>query len=367
MNKKTILWLKLLLIPGIGAATFYKIRSFFADIDEVFRSDKQTLLSLGLKQEIISYILNNSDDISRTLEKEIQRISQNKIDIFLYEDDKYPEHLKHIDTPPPILYIKGKLEDVDQLAVGIVGTRYPTIYGKEIAYKLGRELAENGVTVVSGLARGIDSAAHRGAIENGRSIGVLGTGLGLVYPPENKELFDQVCDKGALISELPFSIFPERFNFPLRNRIISGLSKGILVVEAGHKSGALITAKYALEQGKDVFAVPGEISNPRAKGPNSLIKEGAKIVADVNDIMEEIYSLTEFFNFKKEQDSVKMDNLDEKEKEIFKIITDKGKIHIDEIIQSIEMPVNNLMTYLGNLEIKGFVKQIPGKFYCNDI
>ncbi|MCK4462787.1 MAG: DNA-processing protein DprA, partial [Candidatus Omnitrophica bacterium] len=226
-----------------------------------------------------------------SLDKEMELIKKYNVDIVTIDDERYPENLKHIYSPPPVLYVKGNLLPEDYYNIAIVGSRRASLYGRETAEKLARQLCGRGFTVTSGMARGIDTSAHTGVLKAaGRTIAVLGCGINIVYPPENKNLMDKIADSGAVISEFPINTTPHRHNFPIRNRIISGLALGVVIVEAAQKSGALITASFALEQGREVFSVPGKVGVPTSRGTLGLIKEGAKLVEDVEDILEEIRS-----------------------------------------------------------------------------
>jgi len=285
-------------------------------------------------------------------------------------DNNYPENLLAVDDRPAFLYARGKL-DKDDINLAIVGSRIASAYGKYTTERVSRELAQKGITIVSGMARGVDSAAHRGALAaHGRTIAVLGSGLDIIYPPENKSLFTQIAENGAVVSEFPLGTPPLANNFPARNRIISGMSYGVLVVEAGEKSGSLITARLALEQGREVFAVPGSIDAATSRGANKLIKEGAKLIENVDDILEEIIPQLEKTKpamaaterrVKSETHRKEID-LTSLEKQIISFISNE-KIHADEIIAESKLPPADVLSALFSLELKGLVVQHPGKHF----
>lgn len=288
------------------------------------------------------------------------------------DDPEYPKNLKHIHKPPKALYMNGELLAADEMAVALVGSRRPSFYGLEICEKLAYDLALRGVTIISGMARGIDSAAHRGALRaKGRTIAVLGSGHGRIYPPENTKLYEEIAKGGAVISEFENDIGPLPYNFPQRNRIISGLSIGVVVVEAAKNSGALITSDYALEQGREVFAVPGKVSSQTSAGTNGLIKDGAKLVQTAEDILEELE------NFKitpvpvkepRPADETKLqktkayvyNSLTENERKVYKALSD-APMHIDDILEQSCLDIAKGSKALLGLELKKLVRQLAGK------
>ena len=360
--------LKIWLTPGVGLYTFYKIKNFFGDnISEVFRTDTKTLQEWNLTAPVIDCLLHKHDFLQKALNEELANIEKHNIYLLTIDDPKYPNSLKNIYQPPPFLFVKGDVEKLSTDCVAIVGTRYPSAYGSEIAEKIARELASQDVTIVSGLARGIDANAHRGALETGNTIAVIGNGFQYIYPSENKKIYEKILEQNTIVTETPFFTRPEKFNFPLRNRIISGLSKGVLVIEATEKSGSLITASHAAEQGKEVFAIPGEITNPRAIGTNKLIKDGAKIVLSAEDIFEEIFDYKKILEIKNKHKKSTIDGLDDIDKKIYETITNNGRIHVDTISENLGLHINILIGKLLNLELKNLIKELPGKFYCNDI
>ena len=280
---KIYYWLALYMIKGVGNATFLSLLNKFGSPDKVFEAKVDELVDSGIRKDLAYKIVNREFSIDP--EKELKKIEKNGVKIITYQDRRYPKPLKEIDYPPVLLYTKGVEIPKDQFFISIVGSRSASHYGLRVAEDMSYKLSKMGIGIVSGMARGIDTAAHKGALKaNGYTIAVLGTGIDVIYPPSNKELFRRIEESGTIISEFPMGTPPESKNFPIRNRIISGLSKGVLVVEATRKSGSLITASFALNQGREVFAVPGSIESLRSKGTHFLIKQGAKLVEDVNDI-----------------------------------------------------------------------------------
>lgn len=279
----------------IGIILYKRLLSYFGSTRNIMHSSQGKLervegIGSVISQAIIE--IRKSDK----LKKEIDMTKKLDVEIIPYYSDRYQQQLKNIIDYPILLYVKGEIKEQDQVAIAIVGTRQCSLYGKKTALKFAQELADLGICIVSGLARGIDTYAHIGALEtkNGRTIAVAGSGLNIIYPPENRKLFYQICERGAVISEFGLDTPPDASNFPRRNRIIGGLSLGLLIVEAGEKSGALISADLALEQGKEIFCIPGNIDSPKSKGCNALIKQGAKLVNGIEDILVEIPECAEF-------------------------------------------------------------------------
>lgn len=298
----------------------------------------------------------------KELPRLIDEISKCDADVITMKDSLYPESLKNISDPPVVLYCRGKLER-EVVCVAVVGSRRATAYGLEMAGRLSQELARHGVTVVSGMARGIDSKAHSGALEGGgRTVAVLGCGVDIAYPSENLGLMKKICQCGAVISEYLPGTPPIPINFPARNRIISGLSQGVVIVEANEKSGSLITADFALEQGRDVFAIPGNINSLNSTGTNKLIKEGAKIVTNAGDILDELKISHSVNNNLCRERQVQSVSLDSDEKSIAQRLLN-GPTHIDMISRDCGISVQLAGSVLVMLELSGFVEQLPGKFY----
>lgn len=362
-------WIALKSVSGIGNLTFRALLDNFGSPSLIFNTPVSKLTGInGITKKMVVAI-NNFSDWDK-INQNLELLDKNKITVITYQDDAYPEKLKNIYDLPPFLYVRGSLMK-DDINIAIVGSRRATTYGKYTTERISRELAQKGVTVVSGMARGIDSAAHRGALAaRGRTIAVLGSGLDVIYPPENKILFAEIIENGAVISEFPMGTPPIAANFPSRNRIISGMSYGVLVVEAGEKSGSLITARLALEQGREVFAVPGSVETSASRGTNRLIKEGAKLIENAEDILEEIIPQLE--KTKTLSDRLTSENeaklpakeieLTVKEKKVADFIFDE-RIHVDDIIAGTNLSPADVLSTLMSLELKNLVTQHPGKYF----
>jgi len=279
------------------------------------------------------------------------------------EDTEYPANLRNIHKPPPELYVNGTILPQDEAAVALVGTRRPTHYGMQTCERLAYDLAIRGITVISGMAIGIDTAAHRGALRaGGRTIAILGSGHNNIYPQQNIGLYRQIAKNGAVISEFPNDAIPDRWHFPRRNRIISGMSLGVVIVEAPRKSGALITADFALEQGREVFSLPGKINSLVSEGTHGLIKDGAKLVEGVDDIIEELKEpLNRFFKEEKKENRLELP-LNTEEEKIFKLLTDEPR-YIDLIARESGLPVHIASGFLTQLTVKRLIKELPGKTF----
>jgi len=354
---KYYIWLKS--IPGVGEKRFLALKDYFGSPEKVWNASKSDLLCISGMEGSAAYIL--SSQFREKAEEYMNKLSENGIRLISIEDSEYPDILKNIHNPPQVLHVKGSLNLCEHSAIAIVGARRATGYGTDMARQLARELAFMGITVISGMARGVDTYAHRGAIEaGGTTIAVMGCGIDIAYPPENLQLIDKVCQNGAVISEYGMGIKPFALNFPARNRIISGLSKGVIVIEAGEKSGSLITADLALEQGREVFAVPGNADSNSSKGTNTLIKQGAKLVTCVEDVLEEFEELKNVRSKSNQKEELKGLNDDER-----KVIENmyKGSVHIDVISRATGYTVQKINTTLMMLELKGVVKQLPGHFF----
>jgi len=368
-------WLMLCRAEGVGAVTFGRLLNHFGGVDKALGASAAELTrveQIGLRK---------AQRIARTLsrydaEAELELAEKLGIWIVHLADERYPVLLKKIYDPPPVLYIKGSLERSDNLAVAIVGSRRCSLYGSEQASRFAHILASAGFTIVSGMARGIDTAAHQGALAaGGRTIAVQGCGLANVFPPENKKLFEQIAKSGACVSELPLRYEPLSENFPPRNRIIAGLSLGTIVIEAGLNSGALITAKLALDYNREVMAVPGKIDSPLSKGANRLIKEGAKLIESVEDVIEVLGyigdQLKGHVSAAAEQVAAKIDTplynvgqikFSEAERLIFDCLG-KEPVHIDELVTQSNLSAGNINASLVSLQLKGLVRQLPGSFF----
>lgn len=362
-------WIALKSVSGIGNLTFKALLDNFGSPSLILNAPVSKLTGITGITKKMALAINSFSDWDK-VNQSFELLNKNKIAIITYQDDNYPEKLKNIYDRPPFLYVCGSLMK-DDINIAIVGSRRATTYGKYTTERISRELAQKGVTVVSGMARGIDTAAHRGALgARGRTIAVLGSGLDVIYPPENKKLFAEIIENGAVISEFPMGTPPIAANFPSRNRIISGMSYGVLVVEAGEKSGSLITARLALEQGREVFAVPGSVETPTSRGTNRLIKEGAKLIENAEDILEEIIPqlektkvLSETLTSENEvKPPAKEIELTIKEKQVADFIFDKI-IHIDDIIAATNLSPADALSTLMSLELKNLVTQHPGKYF----
>lgn len=357
-------WLALGRIRGVGGVSFKKITARFADPAAVFRASAAELAEIeGLHRELIDSIANFNDWAE--IDKEIQRARAAGIQMIPFSDAAYPGSLRAIADPPPLLYVKGELRDNDSKAIAIVGSRSASDYGRRIARDLARGLASFGFTVVSGMARGIDGMAHESALQaGGRTLAVLGSGVDRAYPPEHEMLYRRISENGAVISELPMGARPIAFNFPARNRLISGLSLGVVVVEATEKSGSLITASLAAEQGREVFAVPGEAGASRSRGSHRLIRQGAKLVETVEDIIEEIAPQLSRRNGDAAPASARSlpENSGPAARQIFALLKETS-LQVDQVIEQSGLPAPQVLQVLLDLELQGFVCQTPGKIY----
>jgi DNA processing protein len=294
-----------------------------------------------------------------SLDQVWERIQSLGAEVLTWDDEAYPRLLKEIDQPPPVLYIRGSLIPEDDWSVAIVGTRRVTAYGRQVAEEVATTLAQNGVTVVSGLARGVDSIAHQSAISvAGRTLAVLGNGVDVIYPPENRNLAAQIMEHGALVSDYPLGTQPDGINFPPRNRIISGLSKAVIIVEAGATSGALITATFAAEQGRDVFAVPGNINAPQSQGTNRLICDGAQPLLDPQDVLEAL-NLTMITEHRTARVVLPANPI---EARLYQMLSQQPR-HVDEIRSEANMPIETVSATLAMMELKGMVRQVGGMNY----
>jgi len=361
----TLPWIALKNIKGIGNHLFKKLIERFHTPGRVLSASINELIMVeGISAALAKSIKYCKE--GNKAKRDLDIAFQKGIKIITMADASYPPLLHHIPDPPPVLYISGTLEPAtDNIAV--VGSRNATRYGITMAKQLCSDLAHRDLNVVSGMAKGIDTAAHLGALAgDGKTFAILGTGIDVIYPSENKKLFHEISEKGAVISEFPFGTGPEPYNFPLRNRIISGMSLGTVIVEAGMKSGSLITARLAAEQGREVFAVPGSVRSFKSTGTHSLLKQGAKLVEHANDIIEEILPLLRSRLSEKTENQApqKKNNpaLDSDETIVFKAL-EPYPVHIDDIIRSTGFNPGRLAGILLKLELEGVVNQSPGKFF----
>ncbi len=362
-------WFRLKSIPGIGNLIYKRLIDRFKTPENVFAASFDELLSVDGITKKLAFLIKKSR-LSDSVKRELDLIAGKNYDIITLNHKNYPALLARIADPPPFLYIYGSLPDTAG-SVAIVGSRNATAYGIVTAKNLGQELAALKITVVSGMARGIDTAAHLGALlGKGKTIAVLGSGLERIYPAENTKLFHDIAKSGAVISEFPLMAAPEPHHFPVRNRIISGLSLGTLVVEASQKSGSLITARLAGEQNREVFAVPGNIRSFKSAGTHSLIKQGAKLVENVEDILEEIPHILKSHmaeNKNVREDVMKaMPAMNEDELKVFRLL-EPYPVHIDDIVRKAKMDPGEISGILLQLELKGIVTQSPGKMFSMEI
>jgi DNA processing protein len=350
-------WVGFNIVPSIGPAKVRALIDHFGDLESAWRANEGSLRQAGMDRRAIRNLVKTRAEID--LDAKVAEIERHGLTFLTWEDDDYPSLLREIYAPPPVIYVRGELRPEDEWAVGLVGTRRATAYGKQVTRTLSADLARNGVTVVSGLARGIDGEAHQAALDvGGRTVAVLACGLDRVYPPEHRNLARAIVEHGALVSDYPLGTQPEARNFPPRNRIISGLSLGVAVVEAGTRSGALITVEFAIEQGRDVFAVPGNIVSRNSAGCNRLIQDGAKMVLGVEDILEEL-NLT-MIEQQAEVRSVLPAN--ETEAQLLELVSD-DPLHIDHICQESALPIQQVSSTLAMMELKGMVRQVGGMNY----
>lgn len=350
-------WVGFNLVKGIGAVRVRALLEHFGDLSLAWDAPGDALQAAGLSSRIVENMLKLRHQVD--LEIVWQRIEKQGIQVLTWEDPAYPVHLKEIDQPPPVLYLRGALAQEDAWAVAIVGTRRITSYGRQVAEELAAYLARNGVTVVSGLARGVDAVAHSAAIAaGGRTLAVLGCGVDRIYPPENSRLAEQVMAQGGLLSDYAPGTPPDSANFPPRNRIISGLSLATVVVEAGEESGALITASFAAEQGREVFAVPGSIYAPQSKGTNHLILEGAHPLLQMQEVLEAL-NLTMIHQ---QQAARKILPADTTEASLLSTLSSEPT-HVDEICVQSGLPIEKVSATLALMELKGMVRQVGGMNY----
>jgi len=360
---ENLYWIPLRNINGVGDKIFKKLLSIFKSPAEVFGAEKNDLLKVsGIGINIIDEI-KQFDDWDR-LRKVCAKISRMGYKLIKYTDESYPENLGRIYNPPVLFYSKGDIDIKDSKSVAIVGSRQPDRYGRTVTEKLVKELVGNGFTIVSGLAKGIDTMAHKSALKyGGRTIAVLGSGLDYIYPYENRNLYHEITLNGAVISEFALGTKPESGNFPRRNRLISGLSLGVLVVQAAEGSGSLITADFALEQNREIFAVPGSIGNTLSLGTNKLIQRGAKLVSEVDDILEELDNLFESCHKYKSTSNIQLSvELNEDELKVYRNLGNKP-VHIDQLINTTNMNTSKVLHILLDMEVKELVYQLPGKYY----
>ncbi len=350
-------WVAFSGIPGIGRVRICQLKEHFGVLQDAWEAPEGKLRQAGLDSRSIGALVTLRSRIS--VDAEMEKLERHRVNALICEDPNYPLRLKEIYDYPPVLYVRGSLPAKDEPCLAIVGTRRPTVYGRQVTEEIVADLARSGITIVSGLARGIDSVAHRAALDaGGKTLAVFGSGLDIVYPAENARLAQAIMERGALVSEYPLGVKPKPENFPLRNRIMSGLSLGVLVVEAGERSGALITAHQAVEQNREVFAIPGSILSPASQGTNRLIQEGAKLVRNYADILQEL-NLTIVV----QQAEIKeFSPANEVESAILEQLSSEPN-HIDEVCRRSGLTMPEVSSTLAMLELKGIARQVGNMNY----
>lgn len=372
-------WIALNMTPGVGPRAATKLLERFGSASAIFHARRTELESLRIKPATIESIIKR--EFFDTAETELKRVKEFGGDVLILDDGSYPALLREIDDPPPVLYVKGDWQACfEQPGVGVIGSRMCSTYGENASEMLSRDLASRGVTIISGLARGIDTAAHRGAIRGqGRTVGVMGTGLDTVYPKENTGLAREIlASGGCLVTQFPLGTPPLKDNFPYRNRIISGLSLGVLIVEASERSGSLITARLAMEQNREIMAVPGNITSGNSFGTNYLIKSGAKLVQQWQDVVAELPSEISAAilppkidrsvpdQAEKQQTPVPAD-LSPQERTVWALLTADESTHIDILLQSSGLSFGELNNALVSLDLRDLIRVLPGKHYARRI
>ena len=366
-------WLALALTPGLGPTRIKKLTEHYGTAERVFEASLTELEATGMRAVSAQSIATGKS--LELAQQECAKAAEASARIISLSDPEYPSRLKEIYDPPVILFVKGRVEVLAQPGIAMVGTRHPTPYGMGMAERLSTDLAARGLVIISGLARGIDTASHRGAVAaKGKTVAVLGTGIDIMYPKENTRLTEQIVALGgALISEFPVGTPPTPQNFPIRNRIISGISAGVLVVEAAEYSGTRITSRLALEQNRDVYAVPGNVTNKNSWGPNTLIKQGAKLVATWEDVWEELPADVQALLNSSQHESSEPETAslfpDEAtsphEKKILRLLKADESTHIDQLVELLEneMSSSEIFAALFELELNGKIRQLPGKSF----
>lgn len=350
-------WIGFNLVKGIGAVRLQNLLDYFGSLEIAWQAPADGLRAAGLSQRLVENLLQVRQGVD--LDKILAQFEQQGIQVLTWEDETYPRRLKEIDQPPPVIYLRGDLRGEDELSVAIVGTRRATAYGRQVTEEIATFLAQNGITVISGLARGIDTFAHQAAVNaGGRTLAVLGCGVDIIYPPENRRLGEQILSSGALVSDYAPGTQPDGPNFPPRNRIISGLSLATVVIEAGNTSGALITATFAAEQGREVFGVPGNIHAPQSQGVNRLLQQGAHVLLKPQDLMD----VLNLGQAQEHQAARKVLPVDATEARLIHIIA-LEPLHLDEISARSGLSIDQVSATLAIMELKGMVRQVGGMNY----
>jgi DNA processing protein len=360
-------WLALALTPGLGARTAGKLLREFGSPTAIFNASLTALEAQRLPAAV-AQSLHAKQSLSLAA-KELAQAQALGCHLLTWDEPQYPARLREIYDPPPLLYVRGKIELLNRHLISVVGARRPTPYGNQMAERLAKDLAERGLVVTSGLARGVDASAHRGALSSptGATIGVLGCGIDVVYPKENKKIFAEMEQRGAIISEFPMGTFPAPQNFPIRNRIIAGMGLGVVVVEGAQYSGSLITARLAMEFGREVFGVPGNATQPSSFGPNQLIKQGAKLVTSWEDVVEELPTpvRAELVPVEaasaEERAALVEQGLAPNERPLYELMSADEARHVDDLVESSGLSSSEVLAALFDLELKGVVRQLPGK------
>lgn len=357
ISKDLSYWIAFNRVPGIGRVRFGLLERHFGSLEAAWRADKTALQAAGLDSRAITAIVSKRPQISP--EDELELLARHNVEAITWHHSAYPRLLKEIPDLPPLVYVRGQILPQDEMAVAVVGTRRPTPYGRQAAEELSGELARSGVTVISGLARGIDALAHRAALTaGGRTIAVMASGPDVIYPREHRQLALDICTAGALITEYPIGVQPRGDYFPRRNRIMSGISLGVLVVEGGMESGAMITARLAMEQNREVMAVPGSVFSPQSKGPHSLLQDGAKLVRSAQDVLEEL-NLSMVPQKVEARETIEATDT---ETVILRYLTQEP-LHVDEVCRASGLPVSAVSSILAMLELKGLARQTAPMSY----
>ncbi|MGD9346272.1 MAG: DNA-processing protein DprA [Candidatus Aminicenantes bacterium] len=360
-------WVALNIVLNEDLKAVKKIRERVPNIRELFDTSLRGLKALGLDEETAAVL--SSPKTLHKAEKDIEKIAKKKYAILSIEDGNYPVYLRESFDPPCVLYCAGNAEELAEPSVSIVGARKPTPYGRAVAENLAFDLASRGMTVVSGLARGIDSTAHWGALRGGKTVAVMGSGLDVIYPKENRMLFEKITERGAVITEFPLKSPPLGYHFPMRNRIISGLSLAVVVIEATKKSGSLITARLALEQNREVMAVPGNTTSELSRGTNWLVKTGAKLVERWEDVAEELPPplRDRLLSQTEEKASKALPSINPDEEKVLSVLKIDELTPVDDLVEKTEFSVSEILTLSLQLELKGYIHQSPGKYFQRKI
>jgi DNA processing protein len=360
-------WLALALTPGLGARTAGKLLREFGSPDAIF-SASLTALEAERLPAAVAQAIHSRRPLSDAA-KELAQAQAAGCRLLTWDEPEYPSRLREIYDPPPLLYVKGNAGLLNRHIISMVGARRPTPYGNQMAERLAKDLADRGLVIASGLARGIDASAHKGALRsaNGATVGVVGCGIDVVYPKENKKIFQEIEQRGAIISEFPLGTFPAPQNFPIRNRIIAGMALGVVVVEGAQYSGSLITARLAMEFGREVFGVPGNATQPSSFGPNQLIKQGAKLATGWEDVVEELPTpvraelMPVESASQEERAALVVEGLTPIERPLYELLSLDEARHVDDLVENSGLSSSEVLAALFDLELKGVVRQLPGK------